>query len=152
MFLVEREIMERKRKPGAGRKPSKPDYDANEILSRQMEAAVALYSTDDHPTLQAIWRMRRRSLWRMWRRMRVLKNTADENMLSRKLFSHRLSHPSRYTLPLLRRAVTIQDAAHNSRSKVDTHILLSCCIWDKRRSSSCLCGYAPWLQISGYGM
>ena len=46
--------MERKRKPGAGRKPSKPDYDANEILSRQMEAAVVLYSTDDHPTLQAI--------------------------------------------------------------------------------------------------
>ena len=61
MFLVEREIMERKRKPGAGRKPSKPGYDANEVLSQQMEAAVALYSakmalnnTDDHPSLQAI--------------------------------------------------------------------------------------------------
>ena len=54
MFLVEREIMERKRKPGAGRKPSKPGYDANEVLSRQMEAAMALYSTDDHPSLQTI--------------------------------------------------------------------------------------------------
>ena len=54
MFLVEREKTERKRKPGAGRKPSKPGYNANEILSQQMEAAVALYSTDDHPTLQAI--------------------------------------------------------------------------------------------------
>ena len=54
MFLVGREKMERKRKPGAGRKPSKPGYNANEILSQQMEAAVALYSTDDHPTLQAI--------------------------------------------------------------------------------------------------
>ena len=46
--------MERKRKPGAGRKPAKPDYDANEILSRQMEEAVALYSADDHPSLQTI--------------------------------------------------------------------------------------------------
>lgn len=53
--------MERKRKPGAGRKPSKPGYDANEVLSQQMEAAVALYSakmalnnTDDHPSLQTI--------------------------------------------------------------------------------------------------
>lgn len=61
MFLVEREIMERKRKPGAGRKPSKPGYDANEVLSQQMEAAVVLYSakmalnnTDDHPSLQTI--------------------------------------------------------------------------------------------------
>lgn len=47
-------MMERKRNPGAGRKPSKPDYDAKEILSQQMEAAVALYSTDDHPSLQTI--------------------------------------------------------------------------------------------------
>lgn len=46
--------MERKRKPGAGRKPSKPGYDANEVLSQQMEAAVVLYSTDDHPSLQTI--------------------------------------------------------------------------------------------------
>ena len=46
--------MERKRKQGAGRKPSKPGYDANEVLSQQMEAAVALYSTDDHPSLQTI--------------------------------------------------------------------------------------------------
>ena len=61
MFLVEREKMERKRKPRAGRKPSKPGYDANEVLSQQMEAAVVLYgakmalnNTDDHPSLQAI--------------------------------------------------------------------------------------------------
>ena len=46
--------MERKRKPGAGRKPSKPGYDANEVLSQQMEAAVALYNADDHPSLQTI--------------------------------------------------------------------------------------------------
>ena len=53
--------MERKCKPGAGRKPSKPDYDAKEVLSQQMEAAVALYSakigldnTDAHPSLQTI--------------------------------------------------------------------------------------------------
>lgn len=36
--------MERKRKPGAGRKPAKPNYDAKDVLSQQMEAAVALYS------------------------------------------------------------------------------------------------------------
>ena len=42
------------RKTGGGRKPSKPDYDAKEILSQQMEAAVALYSTDGHPSLQTI--------------------------------------------------------------------------------------------------
>ena len=54
MFFAKREKMERKRKLGAGRKPSKPGYDANEVLSQQMEAAVALYSTDDHPSLQAI--------------------------------------------------------------------------------------------------
>lgn len=53
--------MERKRKPGAGRKPSKPDYDTKEVLSQQMEAAVALYSAkigldniDAHPSLQTI--------------------------------------------------------------------------------------------------
>lgn len=53
--------MERKREPGAGRKPSKPNYDAKDILSQQLEAAVALYSakmgidnTNDHPSLQAI--------------------------------------------------------------------------------------------------
>lgn len=54
MFFVKREKMERKRKLGAGRKPSKPGYDAKEVLSQQMEAAVALYSTDDHPSLQTI--------------------------------------------------------------------------------------------------
>lgn len=53
--------MERKRKAGAGRKSSKPDYDAKEVLSQQLEAAVALYSakmgldnTNDHPSLQTI--------------------------------------------------------------------------------------------------
>ena len=53
--------MERKRNPGGGRKPSKPDYDAKDVLSQQMEAAVALYSaklgldnTHDHPSLQTI--------------------------------------------------------------------------------------------------
>ena len=53
--------MDRKRNPGGGRKPSKPGYDANEVLSQQMEAAVALYSakmgldnTNDHPSLQTI--------------------------------------------------------------------------------------------------
>lgn len=43
-----------KRKPGGGRKPSKPDYNPSAILQNQMGAAVALYSTDDHPSLQAI--------------------------------------------------------------------------------------------------
>ena len=46
--------MERKHKPGGGRKTVKPDYDAKAVLSQQMEAAVALYSTDDHPSLQTI--------------------------------------------------------------------------------------------------
>lgn len=53
--------MERKRKSGAGRKPSKPNYDAKDVLSQQLAAAVALYSakmgldnTDDHPSLQTI--------------------------------------------------------------------------------------------------
>ena len=45
---------ERKRKIGGGRKPSKPGYNASTILRNQMDAAVALYSTDDHPSLQAI--------------------------------------------------------------------------------------------------
>ena len=46
--------MGRKRKPGGGRKPSKPDYDPNKVLQNQMDAAVALYGTDDHPSLQTI--------------------------------------------------------------------------------------------------
>ena len=43
-----------KRKPGGGRKPSKPDYNPSAILQNQMDAAVALYSTADHPSLQDI--------------------------------------------------------------------------------------------------
>ena len=35
-----------KRKPGGGRKPSKPDYNPSAILQNQMNAAVALYSSD----------------------------------------------------------------------------------------------------------
>ena len=43
-----------KRKPGGGRKPSKPDYNPSAILQNQMDAAVVLYSTADHPSLQTI--------------------------------------------------------------------------------------------------
>ena len=43
-----------KRKPGGGRKPSKPDYNPSAILQNQMDAAVSLYGTADHPSLQAI--------------------------------------------------------------------------------------------------
>ena len=46
--------MAKKRKPGGGRKPSKPDYNPSAILQNQMDTAVALYSTADHPSLQAI--------------------------------------------------------------------------------------------------
>lgn len=47
-------MMARKRKPGGGRKPSKPDYNPSAILQNQMDATVALYSAVDHPSLQAI--------------------------------------------------------------------------------------------------
>ena len=40
------------RKPGGGRKPSKPEYSASKNLAQQMEAAVQLYK--DGMTLQAI--------------------------------------------------------------------------------------------------
>ena len=43
-----------KRKPGGGRKKSKPDYNPSAILQNQMDAAVVLYSTADHPSLQTI--------------------------------------------------------------------------------------------------
>ena len=43
-----------KRKPGGGRKPSKLDYNPSAILQNQMDAAVALYSTADHPSLLTI--------------------------------------------------------------------------------------------------
>ena len=46
--------MGRTRKPGGGRKPSKPDYNPSAILQNQIDAAVALYSTDDHLSLQTI--------------------------------------------------------------------------------------------------
>lgn len=43
-----------KRKPGGGRKKSKPDYNPSAVLQNQMDAAVSLYGSADHPTLQAI--------------------------------------------------------------------------------------------------
>ena len=43
-----------KRKPGGGRKPSKPDYNPSAILQNQMNAAVALYSSDAPSSLQTI--------------------------------------------------------------------------------------------------
>ena len=46
--------MAKKRKPGGGRKPSKPDYNPSAILQNHMDAAVALYSAVGHPSLQAI--------------------------------------------------------------------------------------------------
>lgn len=48
------EKVKKKRKPGGGRKPSKSDYNLSAILQNQMNAAVALYGTDDHPSLQTI--------------------------------------------------------------------------------------------------
>ena len=48
------EEVKTKRRSGGGRKPSKPDYDAGKLLQNQMDAAVALYSTVDHPSLQTI--------------------------------------------------------------------------------------------------
>lgn len=46
--------MGRKRKPGGGRKPSKPDYNPSAILQNQMDVAVALYDKEEHPSLQTI--------------------------------------------------------------------------------------------------
>ena len=42
----------RARKPGGGRKPSKPEYSASKNLAQQMEAAAELYT--DKMSLQAI--------------------------------------------------------------------------------------------------
>ena len=42
------------RKPGAGRKPLKPSYDAAAILLEQMEAAVALYTNNSLQTIADI--------------------------------------------------------------------------------------------------
>ena len=46
--------MVKKRKPCGGRKPSKPDYNPSAILQNQMDAAVALYDKEEHPSLQTI--------------------------------------------------------------------------------------------------
>ena len=46
--------MGKKRTPGGGRKPSKPDYNPSAILQNQMDAAVALYDKEEHPSLQTI--------------------------------------------------------------------------------------------------
>ena len=43
-----------KRKPGGGRKKSKPDYNPSAIIQNQMDAAVALYDKEEHPSLQTI--------------------------------------------------------------------------------------------------
>ena len=43
-----------KRKPGGGRKKSKPDYNPSAVLQTQIEQAVALYRTEEHPSLQTI--------------------------------------------------------------------------------------------------
>ena len=43
-----------KRKPGGGRKKSKPDYNPSAILQNQMDVAVALYDKEEHPSLQTI--------------------------------------------------------------------------------------------------
>ena len=46
--------MSKTRKPGRGRKPIKPDYNASALLTEQMELAVQLYESADHPSLQTI--------------------------------------------------------------------------------------------------
>lgn len=38
--------MTKTRRPGSGRKPSKPDYNAGNLLQERMNAAVALYDSD----------------------------------------------------------------------------------------------------------
>ena len=43
-----------KRKPGGGRKKSKPDYNPSAVLQNQMDAAVVLYDKEEHPSLQTI--------------------------------------------------------------------------------------------------
>ena len=44
--------MGKHRRPGGGRKPSKPEYSADKNLAQQMKAAILLYNDD--MTLQAI--------------------------------------------------------------------------------------------------
>ena len=43
-----------KRKPGGGRKPSKPNYNPSAVLQNQMGRAVEHYDKEEHPSLQAI--------------------------------------------------------------------------------------------------
>ena len=43
-----------KRKPGGGRKPSKPDYNPSAILQNQMDRAAELYDKEERPSLQTI--------------------------------------------------------------------------------------------------
>lgn len=43
-----------KRKPGGGRKPSKPDYNPSAILQNEIDRAVELYDKEEHPSLQTI--------------------------------------------------------------------------------------------------
>lgn len=43
-----------KRKPGGGRKPSKPDYNPSAVLQQQIDAVVALYDKEERPSLQTI--------------------------------------------------------------------------------------------------
>lgn len=46
--------MSNPRKPGGGRKPIKPDYNSGALMEEQMELAVQLYESTDHPSLQTI--------------------------------------------------------------------------------------------------
>ena len=48
------EEIKKKRKPGGGRKKSKPVYNPSAILQNQIEQTVALYSIEEHPSLQTI--------------------------------------------------------------------------------------------------
>lgn len=43
-----------KRKPGGGRKPSKPGFDASAALRNQISQAAALYGAEEQPSLQTI--------------------------------------------------------------------------------------------------
>ena len=53
-LAVDNKDKKAKRKPGGGRKPSKPNYNPSAILQNQMDTALALYDKEEHPSLQAI--------------------------------------------------------------------------------------------------
>lgn len=53
-MAVDNMKMKAKRKPGGGRKPSRPDYEPSAILQNQMDTALEFYGTVDHPSLQTI--------------------------------------------------------------------------------------------------